>query len=131
MQNRSQDLWPEDIGTPIDIPTPVSILKEQAALLGEKTHNIVEAEIKTSLVDFARLLQHSFYLVAPALDQYRYLLFRATHHGTQFYPVEIASESTKEPITVNSEDELKEALKNLFASEQTKSKIQSLIAQSR
>lgn len=46
------DLWPADIGEP-NIRTPVSILREQASLLGEKTNNIVEgqvAEITTDLV---------------------------------------------------------------------------------
>ena|SRR5689334_13433918 len=131
MQNHSQDLWPEDIGSPIDLTAPVNILKEQAALLGDKTHNIVEAEVKTEFVDHDSALRHYFYLVAPALNHYRYRLFRIKHQPTNFYPIEITGAALKEPSIINSEDELREVLKNLFFSEQTRRIIQSLIAQSR
>jgi hypothetical protein len=66
------DLWPENIGSP-EITAPVSILKRQASLLGEKTNNVVEAEVQkgndawwTTSEDMI----YNFYLVAPALGKY-------------------------------------------------------------
>jgi len=52
--------------------TPVAILREQAALLGGKTQNLVEARVETHAGGAG--LIHSFRLVVPALarpSQYR------------------------------------------------------------
>ena len=38
------DLWPTDFGT-VTTRSPLTILKEQAALLGSKTKNIVKASV--------------------------------------------------------------------------------------
>jgi len=40
------DLWPKDIGN-TNLRAPVSILREQASLLGEKTQNLVKADVYT------------------------------------------------------------------------------------
>ena len=95
------NLWPNDIEGPSKQSSPVGILKQQALLLGKRTKNLVEADVETRATDFQRFLQHSFYLVAPALDFYKYLLFRIEHHPTQFYPLKIiwdksSSETSRE-----------------------------------
>ena len=131
MQNPSRDLWPDDISGASNLLTPVSILKEQASLLGRKTGNLVEAEVDTSLVDYERLLQHSFILVAPALKHYRYLLFRVTHSATQLYPLEIDVPVLNTGMSAGSEIDFIEKLKDIFAGNKTKEIIQTLIAQSR
>src|SRR5881296_859505 len=76
------DLWGEI--QPPDVRTPVSILREQAALLGQKTKNLVEASVETT--SSGGTFYHTFKLVAPALDNYTYQLFRI-RHGIQLYPV--------------------------------------------
>jgi len=53
-----------------------------AALLGEKTKQLVMGEVVTQTT--GTLFVHSFFLVAPTLN-YRYELFRAQHH-VGFYP---------------------------------------------
>ena len=40
------DLWPKDLRT-TTMTTPVTILREQASLLGVKTRNIVRAEVRS------------------------------------------------------------------------------------
>ena len=42
----TNDLWPENIADS-NLVTPVSILKQQAALLGEKTRQLVKGEVVT------------------------------------------------------------------------------------
>lgn len=89
MQSRVDNLWPTDIEARSGQLSPVAILKQQAALLGERTKNLVEAEVETKATDYQRQLQHWFYLVAPALDFYKYPLFRVEHPAIRFYPLRI------------------------------------------
>jgi len=80
-----RDLWPEDIGPISDLKAPVVILREQASLLGKKTNNLVEAEVK-QLPPTNRKFHYAFLIVAPALDNYRYELFTISH-GINSYPI--------------------------------------------
>jgi hypothetical protein len=80
----STDLWGEIAATPIR--TPLAILREQAALLGAKTKNLVEASVNTHAT--GDHFQHSFDLVVPALDRYTYNLFTIIH-GPSIYPVTV------------------------------------------
>lgn len=127
MATNQRDLWPVDISTLPDLRTPVSILREQASLLGEKTDNLVEAEVR-SQGDKSSQFVHSFFLVAPALDNYRYRLFDVTHK-VDLYPVTISFLNTS--YQANTEDKFVDALKKTLADERTKKVIQALIAQSR
>src|SRR5436305_800233 len=109
MAMATNDLWPVDI---IDqtIKPPTKILKEQAALLGPKTQNLVTAEVET-VTRPANRFRHIFYLVSPALDNYRFGLFQI-EQGLRLYPVEfILDDDTSEELnldeelTANSEEE--------------------------
>ena len=66
------DQWPQELRSS-ELTPPVVILKEQAALLGEKTEYRLRAEVVTQNMDGT--LFHSFYIVAPSLQNYRYKLF--------------------------------------------------------
>lgn len=147
MASKVDSLWPSDIAASTKRLSPVAILRQQATLLGQRTKNLVEAEVETKGTDFQRKLQHWFYLVAPALDFYKYPLFLVEHSPTRFYPLKIiwdktgaATSSAKKPPTLaekvkrefsaNSEEAFKAFLKRIFADDQTKRVIQSLIDQS-
>ncbi len=149
MATAQRDLWPAILPTP-EIPTPLSILREQASLLESKTNGLVKAEVRSSGVKlFAKerfvggeqaedgdeqvervrpQIRHSFYLVAPALENYRYLLFEVASYVEDIYPLTINGSVGK--FKVESEDEFKKTLKKIFASEKTLKVIRSLIAQS-
>jgi hypothetical protein len=127
MENLNRDLWPDDIGVVNDISTPVGILKKQASLLGQKTKNLVEAEIK-SLVDNNRFIYH-FNLIAPALNYYQYHLF-SIGHDVAIYPLRLSFLAIDESYELDSQDELIEKLEFIFSHERTKRIIKSLIAQS-
>lgn len=126
METQVRDLWPSDIGV-ATIITPVSILREQAALLGEKTSNLVQAEVKTSS-DGPRVM-HAFFLIAPAMDRYRYRLLYVTHN-IELYPLTISFEAANSQIVVKSQDEFIEQLGKLLSSEKTQNIVKSLIVQS-
>jgi hypothetical protein len=125
MASNSRDLWPDTIAT-TDIKPPVAILREQAALLAQKTNGLVEGKVTTT-TDSGRII-HSFFLVAPALGQYRYQLFWVAHDIT-LYPVGVYFDAFERDAP--SEEELLRILKEIFFSETTLRVVHSLVAQSR
>jgi hypothetical protein len=146
-----ENLWPSDLGFGSGPKAPITILKEQAALLGNMTMNIVEAEIIVSSPDrYASHegdFEHRFYLVAPALNGYLYLLFEITH-SIEMYPVffKISDNELYEQVRMafrpndriimgeiraKDEAEFLEILKNIFNADKTRKIINAIFAQSR
>ena len=112
--------------------TPLSILREQAALLGTKTQNLVEAQVETRGV--SRALQHSFNLVVPVLDHYTYELFSIWHNVIDLYPIALNDEalfSGQDQFLLKDENALKEWLARKLSSPETKKILGHLLAQAR
>jgi hypothetical protein len=120
----NNDFWPANIAES-NLITPVTILKEQAALLGEKTRQLVKGEVVTQTT--GTLLVHYFYIVAPTLS-YRFELFNVQHH-VNFYPLVLGylNKSTSLPT----ENDFKEKLKEILASQHTLNVVHSILAQVR
>jgi hypothetical protein len=133
----TKSLWPDEISVIKEVP-PVSILREQAALLGEKTRNLVTAEVDSGTVneytpiirDRIPSFRDTFYLVAPALDNYRFELFRVTRQVDQLYPIEIYSSALGIDEGIVSENELLEKLADIFSHPKTINIVQSMLIQS-
>lgn len=123
MAGEVRDLWPQDIGG-ASLLTPVTILRQQATLLGQKTNQLVVAEVNTQ--SQGPNFQHSFVIVAPALDNYRYELF-SVHHGITFYPMTVVRENS--PERVDSQEQFLGWLRTILSSPRTKNIVQSLLAQ--
>ena len=119
-----RDLWPATITATSDLVTPVALLKEQAALLGEKTQNLVVAEVSSRAG--GTIFYHNFNLVAPALEGYRYNLF-TLQHNIDLYPVTLMTFGSV--LTIQSQEELIERLREALSDERTTKVIKSLIAQ--
>lgn len=86
MEHNMIDLWP-DILPSQEVRSPVAILREQAAILGDKTQNAITADVELSETQTQGFIYH-FYLVAPALNNYYYRLFSVIH-DISLYPVNI------------------------------------------
>jgi hypothetical protein len=128
------DLWPDFAPAEGEVP-PITILKEQASLLGLKLRNLIEADVETGTTDYQRFLRHTLFLIAPVLNFYRYKLLDVEHLATQMYPVTIKvslddAANTHKEIKAENESKFKDALKEVFASAQTKRVIENLLAQS-
>lgn len=123
MSSATIDLWPANISSETTLRTPVTILREQASLLGSKTQNIVLADVNSSG------MEHHFYLVAPALKNYKYLLFTVVH-DIGLYPLRF-NQSPLGQVNAKSEDEFLKKLTEIFAHPTTKQVIEALIAQSK
>ena len=126
MADKSDDLWPADIAAPPRDKPPLLILREQASLLAQKTGNLVDAEVTTSPEPDGSLALR-FTLVAPALSGYRYVLFTAIQ-SAKLYPVALRFEGLT--YHADSEDGLKQYLRNFFTSEPARRVISGLVAQS-
>lgn len=110
------DLWPKEIGT-VKIKSPVAILREQASLLGQKTKNIVTAEVSEG--DGERgTFSYFFHIVAPALGNYRYKLLSISHEISLY------------PLEVNVEDAIFDEIDNTLKNYRDESEFQYLVADS-
>jgi hypothetical protein len=116
------DLW-GDLGAPANVRTPVAILREQAALLGQKTQNIVEAKVESEVE--SGQFYHSFNLVVPSLDNYTYQLFRI-RHWPDLYPVYALKPAYQQ---LDGEEEFMAWLRERLSSNDTKRLISNLMAQ--
>jgi hypothetical protein len=132
------DLWPKDIEY-TELRAPATIIKEQASLLGQKTKNLLKAEVLFSkTLETQDSFYYTFYFVAPTLNNYRYKLFTISH-GIKLYPVEInidydinAEISPQEKdgnLVAHSEDEFLEILHKIFNADTTKQIMKSILAQ--
>lgn len=124
MPEEALDFWPDISAS--KPRTPLSIMKQQAALLGKHTNNLVEAEVVTA--SEAGSLYHRLFLVAPTLD-YRYQLLSVSHDIT-LYPIEVyASKLPAARQTVKTEADFVEWLKKVLSSDETKRVVSALLAQ--
>jgi len=156
-----ENLWPDDIAV-TEKKAPVTLLREQASMLGEKTQNLVigqvqelpylEPIISQSGLILPRVVKgisepleeiifyYGFYIIAPALGNYRYRLLTILYN-VDFYPViirvdedvknEISPSVDVDPkIIANSEEEFSELLKKIFHSQKTKKIISAILSQS-
>jgi hypothetical protein len=123
----TEDLWPVDLQPVQPVRTPVGLLKEQAALLGPKTDNILEAYVSTHKLE-VKFGDESFWtrflIVAPTLE-YHYEVFSITY-GITLYPVR-----TESGEILNDENELKSFLQRQLQSDKTRKVVGALIAQVR
>ena len=85
MSEPIRNLWPV---TKINVLSPIAILRQQATYLRETTQGILEAEVAVVKGDPWTIT--SFWIIAPALDRYRFELFKIAHNVTDPYPVQIS-----------------------------------------
>jgi hypothetical protein len=119
-------LWPTDFGE-VAVLTPVAILRQQGAALGQQTQNIVVGRVSTA--GDGQSFYQNFSLYCSPLGYQTHLL--QVRHGIDLYPAEIIVTGEAAPLTAASPDDLKTKLREVFAHERTKKIIASLIAQSR
>ncbi len=106
MVDATENYWPSEISDATD-PEPVAILKQQAALLGGRTNNAVEATVKTSTE--GGTAYHSLYLKADALGDYLYKLLDIAHPvvgRVGDHPITAQSPAGGEPRPISSKAEV-------------------------
>ena len=121
----TQNLWPDF--TIETTKSPKTILKEQAGHLMEKTNNVLSAEVDTS--QSKEKIFHNFYIVAPAINNYRYRVLLLTHE-VFFYPLEIIWVEKAVQYGAKNQDEFLNILSEIFNAPETVRVISSLLSQS-
>jgi hypothetical protein len=117
---QATDFWGEIEA--IEVRTPLSILREQAAALGPRTKNLVEAKVETEIAGTS--FRHAFDLVVPSLDNYTYRLFEI-QHDHDLYPIYVRT--TAEQLT--DEGAFIDWLRVRLTSPQTRKIVGNLLAQ--
>jgi hypothetical protein len=79
------EFWPAEIQDSSGIIPPIAVMKAAAADLAAKTNNVLRGEIETIANPLKGEFEQIFFVVAPALEDYRYELLRVTHAVT-LYP---------------------------------------------
>ena len=142
MSEARRDLWPDAVDVSAITP-PLVILREQAALLGERTKGLVRGEIESRTEPVEKFEDylgealsseelvahvHALYLVAPALDNYQYALL-SVKHDFQTYPCYAYYHPDSDwSQTIESEEGLLVWLKRVLSRKQTIRVIHALIS---
>ncbi len=125
-----QDLWGE-LPVTETVRTPVTILREQAALLEKKTENILQGNIHiaASRDEFSV----SFDIIAPSLDDYSYRVLTIDYPPIM-YPLRVREKVTREAPVIwqcGDEERFTEVLGRILSHSQIRRVVTSLVAQSR
>ncbi len=129
MAEPTLDFWP-DIEAARPKITPLSLMKQQAALLGKHTGNLLEGQVDTRPVGSD--LMHKFTIKVPALG-YEYELFRVRQRVAELYPIIVLAApklGEERKGELSSEGEFLQWLKDVLNSDATKRVLGSLLAQS-
>lgn len=127
------NLWPTDIGQVTAERVPVTLLKEQAALLAQLTKGLVEAEVRSGQDPETGEFVDDFYLVGPIIN-YQYLLFSLTY-SDEFYPARFTSKSERKgqehSVLVDDDDDLEKHVAQTLNHQKTRQVIGAIIARSK
>jgi hypothetical protein len=122
------DLWPASLEV-VQVVPPVAILRQQGALLGQRTQNLVYGEVHASEAS-ENQFHFDFDLMAPVLGEYRYRLF-SIRHGLSLYPVEILTAESETPLRAADQPQFLDRLRSVLASAETQRVVGALLAQSK
>lgn len=122
------NLWGEIPETP-DVRPPGVVLKEQGDLLETLTKGLLESRIAREQGANNNKTILKFSIVAPALNNYTFVLLQV-NHDVELYPAYLrASAESGNFQLCNNEDEFLSGLAAIFQSEKTKRVIAGLLAQ--
>lgn len=134
------DLWPDEIIADTGIEGPTSLLREQAELLGQKTQNLVKAEVQTvpDMAGKGKFID-GFSIISPSLN-YEYRLFQV-NYPVEFYPAMVVWEGfdssadchvgSTPACQVNTRTDLENALHEIFSHPKTIQIVHALMSRSR
>lgn len=118
--------------------TPYTVLLEQATLLRNMTNGLLIGKVKRRSVapNPPFVLQQrgelKLLIVAPALDNYSYVVVTLIYPVATLYPVTVEYNNKDDKlITCHSEEELMPVLEAILSSERTRRIIANLLMQSR
>ena len=112
-------------------PTPLKIIKKQAEYLTEATKGILTGKVEFFSSE-KKELKHIFGIKATFLHGYEYPLLILVQNPEELYPckIQLSISNDNNVKIINSEKELMDFLKEIFAASNVKKVISTLISQS-
>jgi hypothetical protein len=130
MATINEDFWPDLNLAPA--VTPLSILREQAGLLTQRTGGVLRGAVETW--SEGERVAHTFNIVVPALGGYKRTLF-TVYHNPLGYPISVETDPKPvfgiptEPQTIADENQFRNWLRSMLRSSDVKRIVESLYAQ--
>jgi hypothetical protein len=110
----------------ISVKPPVAVLKEVANELAKITKGLLDGKVQQEIYSGGEFMI-DFYINAPSLNNYSYLLFQA-QHNLDFYPLMVIPTEGRSS-EAKDQDEFEAILKTIISSPQAKKVINGLLAQ--
>jgi len=109
---------------------PIEVLRDAAASLTARTNRRVEGSVFTGSLGGTGVYRHTFYLRAPALDDFTDPLFYAWH-GAELYPVNVcmAGSAGDKAGSFADENALHDEVQRILTSEVARQRIGAMLAQ--
>ena len=124
----SENLWGDLPAPEGGMITPATILNEQAAVLGERTNNVLFCRVY--VVGKSTSIELDMDIVATALDGYRYTLLKVSH-PVLLYPLTMFDLTRERKFECANEDEFRQDLKDILSSPEVHKVISALLSQSK
>ena len=128
-KNEGDGYWPDDLVDESVVP-PGRILHEAADELSKRTGGVLTAEPTQIGEPRSGELIYAFYLVAPALHDFRYELFRVVVR-VHMYPAELRGGILDTYYDLPNEQAFRTKLQDLFASDKVRRIVSALVAESK
>jgi len=109
------------------IKTPLSIVREQGALLTQETKGILRGEVKINAT--GENISFSFFIIAMQLNRYKYLALQV-EHDVFIYPVKVYSGIHEKWTECRDEASFLARIESILSSLEMKTIIESLLSQS-
>jgi hypothetical protein len=140
----NDDLW-GDLPESDNATNPAILLRQQASLLGSKTQNVLTGMVTRvpqrpgGLLSAAlvgeqgrtdqkeQMIELRFLIRCSALDNYTFHVLTLRYSLLTIFPVHVHNEASGEDHTCRSDDDLREALQQIFASLQVRRVISALL----
>ncbi|PYS23501.1 MAG: hypothetical protein DMF72_08860 [Acidobacteria bacterium] len=123
----TENLW-GDLPKSGDLRTPVSILREQATILGDQTNNVLVGDVITT--QRGGNIVSEFEIVAPALDNYRVTVLTISHDMT-LYPLLVIRHLGGSNVQCPDETSFIAVLKETLSGKRVHQIVNSLLSQSK
>lgn len=122
-----ENFWGDlpDIGS---LRTPSSVLREQAAKLGDLTAHVLEGKVESGTTSDNSFI-HELNVVAPLLNEYT-LTVVTVYHDLSLYPLRLRTFYDYQLIECKDETKFNEALKRILSAKEVRNAIATLLAQS-
>lgn len=123
-----KSLWGE-LPVTSEVRTPVTVLREQAAIFNEKYQGVLSAELRQARIANEKLVAYTLSIVAPALNGYSVEILEVIH-GVDLKKIDLFSDAfDKAPVSCGDMTCFEEAVASVLGSARTKRIIEVLLAQ--